>query len=239
MYRSMRWAWKQVGMTTQHKSNDVILLLRTLRAVHTKAAVTMSGDGQIDESQEIIAAIEAQQEPIEKIWRNLGHRLWDGIKRVSRWIIGVFRRTAELVGDALRSLARAARYMASQAASLVRRGMRIFTDSVQILFRSEWPGSNQWIAMKHDGDMDFRVAVDRHASNDVLMAFFRNTRQLLASFDAATRVMRILLKLGLAVAKGFAGPWSWWSTIKILVGVYRALNEETEDRLRAPLPVLT
>jgi len=140
--------------------------------------------------------------------------------------------------NAARQIARLAHQLASQALSYVRRAIRIFQDAVLVITSRDWPGSNQMIAMRRDADMDFLVYVNPAADRDTLMKFFIRSRELLEAFDIATRVLRILIAVGLAIAKLPAGPWGWWSTIRTLIQVHGNLTEPDEDRLAAPLPVL-
>ena len=239
LYRAIREFWSDQGLSRKHGTIPQILLrtISGLAAVNTDERD--AADERRSQAKEMVATLEKTDEGLDKQWRemSLGGRIWDGAKRLWRFLWGLIRRAVSQIVKKFRQIIRAAYQAAADAFSLLHRGFRIFADTVDLLFSREIPGSSEEIAMYHDHDHDFKVFMSSTASTASVSSFFEQLRTLLAGFHATTRVLKVFLGLAIASARLAAGPWAWWPLVRTLIALHGEINEDDGQVIRAPLPV--
>jgi len=243
MYRVIRAFWKDEGMSRKH--DDVLpVLVRTL----SKLAELYADDR--DEAQrrralcaELIGELENAGDQLGQRWTAVGWgaRVWDGVKRAWRFVTDFIRRTVasiwDLVTEKLVTVIRAAHHAVAQAYSLLHRGFRMFSDSVEFLFAREVSGSTPEIAMRHDRDFDFQVFTSEVVSASSVTVFLDGLQRAVHRFHVAARVCRVFLAIALATARLAAGPWAWWSLVRTLIRLHGEITEQDADSIAVPLAV--
>lgn len=238
LYRAIREFWNDQDLSRKHGTVPQILL----RTISGLAAVNADERDAADErraqAKEMVATLEKTDEDLDKQWRemSLGGRIWDGAKRLWRFLWGLIRRAVSQIVKKFKQIIRAAYQAAADAFSLLHRGFRVFADTVDLLFSREIPGSSEEIAMYHDHDHDFKVFVSSTASAAHVSRFFEQLRTRLAGFHVTTQVLKVFLGLAIASARLAAGPWAWWPLVRTLISLHGEIDEDVVRVIRAPLP---
>jgi hypothetical protein len=187
----------------------------------------------------LIEALDGVTEDLGQQWQeiSLGARIWDGAKRLWRFLSDLIRRALSWIKEKFKLIIRAAHQASADGFSLLHRGFRLFADSVELLLSQEVRGSTVNIAMNHDRDFDFQVFVSPEASAVEIEAFFNHLRIRLIRFHATTRILKIFLSLAIVSARIIAVPWAWWSLVRTLIDFYGEFDDDDARRIREPLAV--
>ena len=171
--------------------------------------------------------MEEEQVNDESHWRkgSFAARVWDGAKRVWRFL----KRLVKGAATRVRLLVRSAYQLAADGFSLVRRAIRVFCDGMAFLTTPEVKGSSRQIAMRHAEDFDFQVFLDQDVSNNVVDKFLDGVRNGLGALRAAARMLQLLFLVTVNALKLAQGPWGWWKLLRALIGINSVYDDE--DRL--------
>ncbi len=232
-YQVIRDFWADTGASDEHGS-EAEILLRSFREI-----VDMD-EGELNERQErierttgLIEQIDQDQAEVGEHWSEAGFagRVWDGVKRVWRFLKRLVRGAAKRI----KLLVRGAYQLAAEGFTLVRRGIRIFSEGLTMLFSPEIKGSNEQIAMRHRADFDFEVFLDAQATERVTAEFLEALHRRLASLRAALRVLGLLFHAAMTAARLATGPWGWWRLLRALMHLNSLYDEEDREIVAAAL----
>lgn len=221
-YKVLRQFWRDHREPLEHARSDQIMVA----AFHSLAELQHDESTETEKNSvtDLIAQVETQQSAVQEQWKSqsLMSRLWDGAKRVWRFL----RRFIGGAIEKIKLLARAARQMASDSFSVVRRTFKLFADGCRFVCQKEVPGSNLFIAMSHQADFDFQVFLDDTVSASQQSQFLSGlTRQLLA-FRVTIRLLRALFAAAMDAVSFVSGPWGWWRLIRSLIAWKNFYNDE-------------
>ncbi|HEX7036881.1 MAG TPA: hypothetical protein VF210_13985 [Pseudomonadales bacterium] len=171
-----------------------------------------------DFSQQAAAQINTE-ESINAAWswgKRLGMRLWDGLKRLWRWLRQGVRRILEVGKNLLRGFFR----YAMKAFQIVRHAIRSVADGLGQYLRGEIDtGTNMRVTVELDGDMIITIPADTDGA--IVSASSARLRYFGAAFRLAIRILVLVLDVIRAAATGLAG---WARLLWCLVESYRDIR---------------
>jgi len=237
LYRVIREYWKDQEISDHHATVPRIILRTISGLVDLNLIESDTASERRTRAKEIIKDIEGSGQDLSKHWHQVswGARIWDGARRLWRFLTGIFRRGIDWISKKISQLIRVAHQAAADAFSLVNRSFRAFIDSVDLLFSSEIAGSTDKIAMYHDRDFDYRVFVSSAASPTEINAFLNQHKVKIKRFHATIRILKVFLHIAIASVKIAFAPWGWWSLIRALIGLYGEFNEADAELIEEPL----
>ena len=149
----------------------------------------------------------------DEIWkkmREIGSRMWDGVRRAWRWFTGILAKAAPYLGWA-RNLARLAYLAALKVFTRIRQAVARIADSADSFLRQMSTGSEPpRVVVWHERDLDyFLVAQDGDAAarlRQVTAQMLRRAR----NFNLAIRVVAILARTILDLIKLIMLPGMGW-----------------------------
>ena len=222
--------WKDTGFPREHGTEGEILLHCFRILVSMDAALE---DAQEDQARAngIIEQVQKNQSRVMEEWKNrsLWGRVWDGAKRVWRFLKRLISRAV----DHVRLLVRATYQLVAEGFSLVRRTIQIFSEGFGMLLSGEIHGSNHQIAMHHNIDFDFQVFVHTEAEPERIRQFMEGLKQRLISLQASLRLLKLLDSVALTAVKVSTGPWGWWSLLRSLISFVRDCDSEDVRLIQA------
>lgn len=163
----------------------------------------------------------------------IGDWLFDGIKRVYRWlkssIIKLFdfvKGAAKKVGMLIQKLACAAKRVASEAYSFVRRGFQVLVDGFTFLAKKQFHAKNHAVAIHKSTDMDTLVFVRHDADQSNIDSFHKMMRRMLIRAKAAMALANLIIEETFNVVRNaaFSGPIA---IISLLIRVYKMRYSDT------------
>lgn len=162
--------------------------------VREEAEVVITNPSGVDVYNQIL---EQKDADLEKVWefiKTLGSRLWDGIKRVVRWIVSFFRKAAKAAVNVVRNLARLAYTLATESFRIIKNIVKALYSAVKFVVEPTFSKSDiDHLVIRHDTDFDFQVYVnpsgDPSRTQKILQDFIRCTRMT----ELGIRVFGLLL----------------------------------------------
>jgi hypothetical protein len=215
--------WKDTDFPREHGTEGEILL-HCFR-------ILVSMDADLEDAQEdkarangIIEQVQKDQSRVMEEWENrsLWGRVWDGAKRVWRFLKRLISRAV----DCARLLVRAAYQLAAKGFSLVRRTIQIFSEGFGMLLSGEIHGSSHHIVMHHNIDFDFQLFVHTETESEKIRQFMDGLKQRLISLRVSLRMLKLLVSVALTAVKVTTGPWGWWSLLRSLISFVRDCDSE-------------
>jgi len=241
LYAAIRQFWRDQHMAVKY-DEPLEVLVRTASKLgevyNGDPSEEVHGEGQ---AMRLIAALAEVGDKLQDAWKQVawGARVWDGVKRVWRFLSRLVHRVVlsitDLVQRKLAWVIRAAHHAAAHACSILHRGFRIFSDSVDFLFCRELKGSTREVAIRHDRDFDFRVFVSNAASMAGVATVLDGLRGRTERFHVVLRVCGTFITLAVASAQAAAGPWMWWRLIRTLIQLHEDITNEDARLIAAPL----
>lgn len=195
-----------------------------------------------DYSKELALEHLSSNEEIEKVWSEVGNRrlsLWDGLKRVWRWVKTKAQAIFRAARAALKNIARAAFRYATKAFKTVRLAITSTVEGIRYFLGGELasdPPGTAFMSFRKDMDATLRIRPD--ASEAPLEQFWQLLDARTTAFVFATEIIATVLSILLSIARGITG---WARLIRALVHSLRdlkpAYRKLVEAREAAGLPV--
>jgi len=166
VYRALCEFWEDSGLSEQEAAAsaskvDGRLFAGLLAApyVDTDAAPPPLGEAVYEK------VLQQDKNTVQRIVdfiKTLGSRLWDGIKRVGKWIVSFFKKAATIAYNMVRNLARMAYALASKAFGTIITAVKAMYHAAKFVLQPVWEGSDEKnLALRHDTDFDFTVFVNQ------------------------------------------------------------------------------
>jgi hypothetical protein len=180
----------------------------------------------------------------EQVWdqiQSIGSRIWDGIKRIWRWMKSLFKKAVHAVSTWVKNLARLTYQYAINAFPIAKRFIKLTSVTFSVLFRRTLPNSDvRHMVINRDIDFDYRVylnpARDRAKTARLLKKF--STRTTL--FNIGAHLLGFLMGTLITLIKNVSPGGGWFGLILALVRIYPRLKnlEDALDENRAFLAVI-
>jgi len=243
MQEALAEYWRELEQKSRHRAETFAesitpALFHSLQKTTEEAeAVETDPEGHRDYSREVVEEHLATEEEIERAWSEVQGRrlsLWDGLKRVWRWIKRGVKKVVSWVGSFFKNLARAFYRYASKGYKIVRLAVTSVVDSVEYFLEggltSEPEGT---VVLVNEKDFDATVYVDEAGGGEPVPGFLRRMRRKTAVFEFGARILGVAVQTIRQVALGIVG---WARLLKSLVQSLRDLKPYYEQlkELHAP-----
>ena len=242
--------WKQQPAASRPKTQTA---KRTVRPAFFNRLVALensdeASDGtvQADLIERIRAFTPDEQDLLKNKLKNIASSIWDGIKRVFRWIKRFVKRIA---ASALNLIKNIARLIANKSRSIfytIRKSVEILHRGTVYVRNRLFPGSDaRHAAFFHDNDMDLAVFVNRAADPEVVRTLMYKNYQESYYFRAACRILGHLIAIIRRLVQTLAGGIGGWFLALLaltrLAMRFRAIAAEVDlvdtfDSVRYPTP---
>ena len=183
-----------------------------------------------DYSREVTEKLSSQEE-IEKTWskgKRLGMKLWDGVRRVWRWI----RRGLAKILEVGRNLVRAFFRYSLKAFEIAKRTITVMAKSIAQYARGEIKtGSRVQLLLAHDGDV--RASLPIGAQAQELGGAAQRLRYFGASFELSCRILATIMRIARTAVIGALG---WARLLWLLVRSYRDIRPLYKELQAVPVP---
>ncbi len=237
----LRRFWRELAGRPEEWSKKLVrfitpALFQAFARIEAADAVTAEQpDG--DESREVLERVGNRPRPIEEHWaagRALGMRLWDGLKRIWRWIVRRVRRILEIG----RNLARAFFVYATKAFRIARFTLRTTAKALgQYLDARIRTGDDNPVEVALAGDGDIRVRIPSAADTDDVEQAARMVGYFGTAFSFATRLLSAVVRAIRAAAGALvANVVGWARLVWVLVESYRELRPVWRELRAVPEP---
>ncbi len=172
----------------------------------------------IDDDLRNILADKKTKKTLEKQFDAISNGIWDGVKRVTRWLLRMIKRVIDYSVDFIANIARfiskkARKFFSyiAQTVNIVHSGFTYFKNAV---FTSV--SGNRMIIGK-DGDFDHRVLIDPSLTPDQINSALSDYGFHTRVYCAATRILSRLIRMFSEVVRTIVSPLPWLSSLVALV----------------------
>lgn len=145
-------------------------------------------------------------------YRSLGMKLWDGLKRIWRWMVKGVKKIAKFADNLIRGFFR----IATKSYIIVRTALIALTSATRKYLKGRIGKTGKHVVLVSK-DFDYQLIV---SDNDKSPAAARAIHRFSASFLFASRLVGLIVKLLTSAAQGLVG---WARFLYILVKNYRDL----------------
>lgn len=235
--------WTELEQTSRGRAETLAesitpALFHSLRRTAEEAeAVETDPEGRRDYSREVVEEHLTTEQEIERAWSEVQNRrlsLWDGLKRVWRWIKRGVKKVVSWIGSFFKNLARAFYRYASKGYKIVRLAVTSVIDSVEYFVEGRLASAPDGrIVLFNQADFDATVYVDEEGGGEAVPEFLRRMRRKTAVFEFGARILGFAVQTIRQIALGITG---WARLLKSLVQSLRDLKPYYEQlkELRAP-----
>jgi peptidoglycan hydrolase-like protein with peptidoglycan-binding domain len=174
---------------------------------------------------------ESEQNLLKSRLTNIASSIWDGVKRVFRWIRRFIKR---VVSTALNFIKNIARFVAKHARKIfgtVRKAFEIIYRGTVYLRKALLPGSDaRNVAIHHDKDFDTAIFLNTRAESQAVKHMIDYNRRESVCFGAACRIIAHLTAIFKRVAQAFiAGIGGWFLALLALTRLAMRVKEIVEE----------
>jgi hypothetical protein len=152
-----------------------------------------------------------EQDLLKRRLNDIAGSIWDGVKRVFRWIK---RFVKKIVSTALNLVKNIARFIAKHSRYVfgtVRNVIEILHRGTVYLRNKLLPGSDALnAAIYHDRDFDAAIFFNLAADSQAVKRLLTDNRRESICFGAACRILGHLIGILRQVARAFAAGIGWW-----------------------------
>ena len=205
-------------------------------SVGTGSDVVRAAEAQVggdERSREVTEKLQTHAE-INNVWsrgKSLGMKLWDGARRVWRWL----RRGFIKILDVGRNLVRAFFRYSTKAFEIAKLALKTVASSVmQYAMGAIKTGNRVQILVARDGDIRAAFPVDVSAQD--LMTAAHQLRYFGAAFHLSCRILATILRVFRSAVIGIVG---WARMLWLLVQSYRDIRPLYKNLIALPQPVST
>jgi hypothetical protein len=203
------------------------LLFRSLQKT-AEAADAVETDPHADVSREVVEEHLTTEQEIERAWAEVKTRrlsLWDGLKRVWRWIKRGVKKVVSWIGSFFKNVARAFYRYATKAYKIVRLAVTSVVESVEYYVEGRLATRpDAQVVLLNESDFDASLYVHPEAGGEAMGRFRRRLRRKTTVFAVGARVLGIAFRTIRHLALGIAG---WARLLKSLVHSLRELKPTT------------
>ncbi|MCP5046380.1 MAG: peptidoglycan-binding protein [bacterium] len=216
--------WRQMLKKKKRKSLKLSRSItpeffKSLHEISEKARRAADSSGDDDYSTEVANELNSNQE-IENAWGSVRKKsvsLWDGLKRLWRWIKqGIKKIVSFLKKNVFRAFFR----YATKAFKIVKTAVDSVVSTLDYITRGTFPGSSiRQAAIFHDLDFDQTVFVNRNSDPEEVTELGKRLKLQIAMFKLGTRILTFVFNFFKRVATGLIG----WA--RVLSALVRGLKE--------------
>ena len=222
--------WLQNGLKKQNARKRAVdvtgLFFETLLDLQHKGD-RIADANQSEQLYEVL--IKEKKSMLDRVWeqiKTIGSRIWDGLKRIWRWLKSIIKGVAKKIGIWVKNIARLAYQYALNAFPIARRLIDITKATVSFLVRKTLKGSDvNHMVINRDHDYDYRLYVNPGGNRDktkaTLTAFYRQAYL----FNIGMRVLGILVSTLVTVIRSVPLGGGWFGLVLALLKIYTPLKK--------------
>lgn len=213
--------WKQYPENLRPKSKKRRRIVGSelfARLVVMEAEVLTSDDEMEADVVTLVQSFtpEQKRQLQDKVW-DLASSVWDGVKRVARWIKRLVGRVISAGMNLMKNIARFIVKRAGQVFKTAQKAIEILYRGVVYLRESIFPGSDvTQMVLQHDKDFDVKIFVHQGADSLARKKLIEKNRDESFTYGVACRILADLLAILKQIAKGFVAGW-----LLLLLGLTR------------------
>ena len=171
--------------------------------------------------QRINTFSKTEQDMLENRLKNIASSVWDGVKRVFRWIKRFIKKVKQVLKTALNEIKNIARFIAGRAGGIfgtVKKVFEIIYRGTVYLRKALLPGSDaQKIVIYHDKDFDTALFINTRAESHAIQHLLDHNHRESVCFGAACRILAHLIAILKRVVRAIvAGVGSWFLALLAL-----------------------
>jgi len=158
---------------------------------------------------------------VEEAWgfaKRKSVTLWDGIKRLWRWIK---RGIKKIISFFTKNVFRVFFRYVTKAFKIVKTGIDCVISTIGYIVKPVLPGSSADVAVFHDGDFDHTVFISSNADQNKVEAMSRKLNIQSAKFKLGSTILGLIIGVFKKIGQGFLG---WARLLKALVNAVRELK---------------
>ncbi|MDT8399192.1 MAG: peptidoglycan-binding domain-containing protein [Pseudomonadales bacterium] len=199
-------------------NHSIMLGAWFFREVHTIQQEGSTEDAF--EATELDALLHDHQKmaSLEKVYKTLGARLFDGIKRAVSWVKGFLRKALGTLQRWLRNIARVLHRSAAAVYRQLQAIVRVVVMGFDYFFRSPVPGSDTGnVHIRKTADFDMVVSISSGATAEGISAFFSALDLRLRAMRLGGRFIAEIWRLVQSVIEATAATLGWLGLLFVLV----------------------
>jgi len=166
---------------------------------------------------------------LDRVWgqiKTIGSRIWDGLKRVWRWLKSLIKKAAKRISAWAKNIARLAYQYALNAFPVARRLIKITKETATFLIHKTLKDSDvDCIVINRDQDYDYRLYInsdhDRDGTKAILAKFYSKAYY----FSIGMRVLGIIGSTLITVIRSVPLGGGWFGLILALLKIYTSLKK--------------
>jgi hypothetical protein len=241
MWGAMKEFWRTLAAAPSEQCEKLeTAVTPELFRAFVRAEAEDASDEEIasgDDSREVLARVGTRENQIEDHWstgRSLGMKLWDGLKRVWKWI----KRQVRRILDVGKNLARAFFAYATKAFRIAKAALSVAARALGHYVSGRIPtGLDARIEMAVAIDGDGVVRIAGQSDGERLREATANVRYFGAAFDLASRLVGAVLRAFRTALRTLGGGViGWASLVWSLVRAYRELRPSWRELRALPIP---
>jgi hypothetical protein len=181
---------------------------------------------QSDQLFEVLS--KEKQKVLDRVWgqiKTIGSRIWDGLKRVWRWLKSIITRTLKKIGSWAKNIARLAYQYALNAFPVVRKLIKIAKETASFLTHKTLKDSNvACIVINRDNDYDYRLFINSDPDRGGMKALLTKFYSTAYYFSIGMQVLGIIGSALITVIKNIPFGGGWFGLILALLKIYSSLK---------------
>lgn len=196
-----------------------------LRMIASEEQEDDSGDTALEVYDTVLEATDEERGYIEARVRNLGSRLWDGVKRAWRWLKRSIRKIKNKIKEWAGNLARFIHKYATRTFQIMKTVVKAVKESIQILLPGDFSGSDpDHIVIRRDFDFDYKIFINARGAGELIEALIQKFTRAARSFKIGTQILGALVDVIVNVLKAGTVPWGWFTLILSLARTYKEIR---------------
>ena len=193
----------------------------------------LEGDGNDQEVilQKIDTLSDGEQISLQEKVKSITSSIWDGIKRLFRWLKKVVREAIAKAANLIKNIARLIARSSRDMFEIIAKAIDIFHRGVVFMKNAQYKGSDpRIVVIKHDNDFDHLMFVNESSGQsdrqEIIHSFIIESR----AFQAACRLVGHLIAIfRFAIEVSRVGILGWFVLLTSLSRMYTRMNAMIQD----------
>lgn len=206
---AMQQFWKDLGLSRSEARQKATQLDQAFFKELHNAEIDSSEESPQEIADELLKSPKSMPGIVGAL-KNLGHRLWDGIKRAGRWVINLVRKGIKMVSSFAKTVGRLLYNASINAFDKLRSFFTGFKLSLQLLIGKYLPGTNRSsLVMQKRRDFDINMAIDQNLPDQEISERLDLFTKVTQIFGQCAKIFKAFITLIIGAVRatitGFAG----------------------------------
>ena len=182
---------------------------------------------QSEQIYEMLAS--EKKEVLNEVWKHIksiGSRIWDGLKRLWRWLKSLFKTVVKKISAWAKNIARLAYRYALNGFSVVYRLVKITKETASFLVHKTLTDSHAGnIIINRDRDYDYRVYVNPERNHEKVRAILTHFCEKAHWFNMGMRIIGLTVGALIAAITKIPLAGGWFGLVLAMLKIYSSLKE--------------